>query len=370
MNMNKDEDFYVKEYKRYADIYRDICMKSRNNQRGMQIAELRKKYGLKKSDIETLFKFVEECYDKISSDATNGKWYDFEIYKPICSEAERRLIAEGKLQFEMDEKTEERTVEDFDEECFIRITDNVSLILKKLSEDNIDITNASLLARLGEDEKLRNLWNRISSVSISESNILTKGVKDIPSEKQQEKKKVWIRGILQSAYCEVKTFTWKDYRNILPLGLYFDYVIKRYKCVYYDKKTDSRKEMRLDDLKYIELMNQSILEEPEKEMKERFNIENYIQEVQKETMKIKVYREANVIQKIENLLKYNQCTKEEADDYVVFRFKTDDPDEYMKVFNSYGRSVVILEPKRLQEDVLEMISNTLQKYEEIEKQTS
>lgn len=370
MKMNDENNFYQNDYKRYVDMYRDICINSRNNQKGMRIADIRKKYGLKKTDIETLFKFVGECYDKISSDSENGQWYDFEIYKPVGSPKYKNYQEQIDFEWDENEDIEEKSVNDFDDECYIRITDNISLILKRLNESNIDITNASLLSKLGEDEKLRKLWNRISNVSISENNIIVKGIKEKSNQKQQYNKKIWIRGIIQPCWCEVKAFTWKKKKVILPLGLYYDYVIKRYKCVYYDKISNSRKEVQLDELEKVELTNDDILVNSLKKMKLHFNIEDYIKEIQKETMKLKVYNEANVINKLEELLKNNQCTKVDMEECVIFQFKTDDSDEYMKVFNSYGSSVIILEPKRLQEDVMEMINNTLTKYEMIEKQTT
>lgn len=362
--MNKEINFYESNYEKYADMYMDICKHSKNGSEGMRIADIRKKYGLKKADIKILIKFID-CYQNVVTILKNENYCGVEIYKPAFHEEEKNQLNQQSYEMgdNIDLEFKDRSIDDFDDDCYICIADNISLISKKLSENNIDITNASLLTKLEEDHDLFRLWNRISNVSLLEDNIIMKGSKVEFGQKQQYNKKIWICGILQSCWCGMKLFNWKKMNSVLPLGLYYDYVIKEYKCVYYDKTSTKCKEERLSNIENVELTDTNILEDSVKELKENFDIEDYIKEIQIETMKLKVYREANVINKLKELLQYNQCFLQEFDDYVIFEIKTDDPDEYMKIFNSYGRSVIILEPKRLQNDVMEMIDNTLSKYE-------
>ena len=342
---------------RASELYADICQKSLyGKQRGMLIYEIRKKYNLKKRDLTTLFQFLNKCVDVLREGHSN--YYFYKVTEKQKEEDKIELTDIDKIEW----AAEDCDIENFDDDCYVVIEDDISLLHKKIDEDNVDITNASLLVKLGKDKSFQKIWKQVSRIPLGEEYIIDKGNDGEITHIFETTKKEWVQAIIKSNYVSVKGYRWSTPQIVLPLGLYFDYVTKYYTCVYCRNIGEGLEEIRLNEIEEIEICNNQ-LENALKKIKQRFNIHDYVKSIQTEIMKIKVYREGKVIYKLQELLKENQYEIIEYDDYDIISFKTDDPDEYLKVLNGFGKSVIVLEPERLQDDVIEMIDNTLNKYE-------
>lgn len=367
MNMNEEENFFQNEYKRFADVYLDICIHSSNNQKGMRVGDLRKKYKLSRNNVVTLLKCLNDY-----SENDYGKYVNqFEIYSFSDNDdmnAVKYSDFDSKAGYYEADEIEEKGLDNFGDDDYIHFVDNMSILVKKLNEDNIDIANASFFAKINHDKKLLTLWDRISDVSPMENSIILKGAEKDDSWWENSSKKVWINGIIQSYWCDIKGKKWKKTKSVLPLGLYFDYVLKRYKCVYYDEQKDCIKEDWLNELNIEENKDNALVNGLANMVKSGFDIGEHIKKIQNKKMVLKAYPEANVINKLKELLRNNQLeTKSEKDGCEIFEFMTDDPDEYMEVFNEYGSSVLLLEPEESKQDVLDKIDVTLKKYGELMK---
>ncbi|MDD6207426.1 MAG: WYL domain-containing protein [Clostridiales bacterium] len=359
-----DEELILK----VSNLYCDICNASlRGKQRGMRIRDIRKKYGLEKRDLKVLLRFL-----KNSEKALGDEVVRYMLYK--IPEKQQEEDNKQILDFSEVEDSEETWNEDnFDDECFIRIEYTMSVLTEKIAEDNVDITNVALLGKLTEDESFRKMWNQISRVSMDSAYIIDKGNTHERNQAFEENKRIWINSIIKWNSVSILECGKRKTRTVLPFGLYYDQVIEHYKCVFGEEHCGFCKEVLLDDIDEIEICEESLSDFADKELVERkrqFDIYDYIKSTQTEIMELKVYREGHVIDKLNELLKENQCELKEYDDYVLFSFKTDDAEEYLKKMNGYGRSVIVLKPERLREHVMDSIENTLKKYDMLDLQIS
>ena len=337
-------------------LYGDICYFTNNEKgRGMQISAIRKKYGLEKRDLQTLFRFLQKC-DEVYGD-TSTKSINYFVYK--VSKEQQKLDKIELLDYvDIEEDEGEWSTENFDDTCFVRIEDSISVLYKKISENNIDITNVALLDKITNDEEFRKSWSQVSDVSLEESYIIDKGNND--RKQIEDIKKAWVRACVKCNCLRINNSA----KEVLPLGLYYDYVTQKYKCVYWQE--NKKQKILLETITQIESLEESTLSLDKnslKEIKQTFNIYDYIKSVQVEEMELKVYDEAKVIYKLKELFKDNQCEVEEYDGYAIFRIKTEKPEEYLNVLNGYGRSVIILKPENQKKKAIEMINTILEKYE-------
>ena len=341
-------------------LYDDICYFTNNEKgRGMQISAIRKKYGLEKRDLQTLFRFLDK-YDEVYGD-TSVESFNYFVYK-VSKEQEELDKIELLDYVDVEEDEGEWSTEHFDDTCFVRIEDSISVLCKKISENNIDITNVALLDKITNDEEFRKSWSQVSDVSLEEAYIIDKGNND--KKQMEDIKKAWIRACVKCNCLKINNSA----KEMLPLGLYYDCVTQKYKCVYWQE--NKKQKILLETIAQIDSLEENTLSLDKnslKEIKQTFNIYDYIKSVQVEEMELKVYDEGKVIYKLKELFKDNQCVVEEYDDYAIFRIKTDEPEEYLKVLNGYGRSVIVLKPENQKKEVIEMINNTLEKYEMLKK---
>ena len=94
-----------------------------------------------------------------------------------------------------------------------------------------------------------------------------------------------------------------------------------------------------------------------------FNIQEYIESIQTEKMTLRVFREGKVIDKLKNLLCDNKLQIVNEVEYDVFTFMTENPWQYNTIIKSFGKSVVVMEPDYIREDMIESTKEALSFYE-------
>ena len=94
-----------------------------------------------------------------------------------------------------------------------------------------------------------------------------------------------------------------------------------------------------------------------------FDIQDYLTEIQKYKMVLRVYDEGNVRKKLELLLRDNQLKIEKKEDYDVYSIMVSDEQLYAEKIRQFGRSVIIEEPKEIKEDMIAEIKEIMTLYE-------
>lgn len=342
-----------KELLNVSRMYYDICYAScYGNRRGISVKELKSKYKLKKRDIDVFAKLIAQ-YDIIYDNASLA----YSIYR---FNSKNEVPDESISYADLYDEVEDVDVKDIDNNCFIRIEDYVTVLQKKIDGETVDITNVAFVKEIGE--KVSELWNSISDEKLTPEYIVDKKASlDIP-EHILENKREWVSAIVRCCQAEVTYCIGGDRKikkeKVYPVGQYYDRFLEEYKCVY-----------TLDDKKYSELELGNIhsvrICSDSPEMESKFNIDEYIHTIQKEKMVLKVFHEGKVNQKWKGMLCDNQLKITEYQEYDLFEFMTDDPWEYFRIINGHGRSVVVVEPQYLRDNIYETAKKALAYYQKL-----
>lgn len=330
--------------------YLEICRASTGGaKRGLNVGEFRKKYKLKPSGVMPMLEFIRSQFD---SDISTIK--DFSVYK-ICNDIKKY---EGIPFNELDADDYEEldiSAERVGDEYFIYVDDEISLLIARLKKEDcsLDIRNAAMLSNL--KGKLGDLWNKISEQTLDSKNIIFKSRE--AGNREKENKARWINAAIRgkAVECHLNGVSNIIKETVRPLGIYYDKCLDTYFCVY--RKNDGT--VRHCELWYIYKV---ILDEKSEAVLSEFNIRAYMKSICTERVTLKVFKEAKVLEKLKRLLEENELTTEEFDDYCILRFKVYEPYDYINIFNGYGRSVVILEPKYLHDRILKSTEDALTYY--------
>lgn len=340
-----------------SKMYYDICYEScHNNNRGISIKDLKKKYNLRKRDIPVLLNFIK-TYDVNYDMGYESISLDYLVYRF----ANDKELPDKEIKFEdLDEDLYEEVLyeEDIDDSCFIRIIDDIAIIQEKISSSDIDWTNASFIE--GISDSIHDSWQNISNAKLNKDYIVNKknGV-DIPEHLLENKRK-WIMAVvnLSLVYMDYRSGTGKKIarKKVVPAGLYYDKFLEKYIFVYTADK-ENYLDIEMDNIIKITVLDETY------EIKPAFNIDKYIHSIQTEKMVLKVFHEAKVIQKLKELLSENQVNVKEYDGYDILEFMTGNPWQYLRVINGFGRSVVVKEPAYIQKNILDATRTALSYYD-------
>lgn len=331
-------------------MYSDICYAScYGNQWGSLVKELRKKYNLRMRDIRNFVEFM------LAYDSYDGRSFSYSIYRFWKNEE----IPDANIPFESLESYEEILDEkEIDDDCFIRIVDDIIILQEKIAGLDINVTNASFVKRIREE--VYSTWNRISDAKLNPEYIVNKkDEKNIP-EHLVKSKKEWIEAAINcfQAVMQYRVGGGTKFyqKKVWPLGLYYDKFLQKYYCVY-TLDYEECLEIELEDIFKISVQNQI------GDMNFAFHIDEYIKKNQTEQMSLKVFHEAKVSQKLKTMLDENQLEVTEGKDYDIFTFRTDDPWQYLRIINGFGKSVIVEEPYYIREGVLDTTREALSYYE-------
>lgn len=316
-------------------IYVDLC---EAGERGIRIGDLKKKYKLSNTNIRVLI--------------------DYLIYQSDIGEIPPfEIIRKGS---EPDVEDEEETEEDqdttelvWDNDCVLCIYDEMVKFISKDIDANM-FQNPTLLKQIQNTNIFDTSDNKVLPDMVIDKNDKTK--------KNKEADKVlmrWIDACMYDRILEInqRENRWSKNREVLPLGVYFERLLGTYMCVY---RTKSRiDEMDLDMLLIVD-------EKEELEEGEQFNIRDYLRNIRTETMVLKVYhKEAKVYEKLRKLLADYELSIEEHEEYVIMSCKVKESMQYLDLIRGFGKSVLVLEPTELRDDIMGAIKEALTLYESL-----
>lgn len=348
--MGKMTEGYNEKLFQTGRMYSDICYASYyGNQWGVSVKELRKKYNLIMRDIRTFVEFM------LAYDNYDGRTFSYSIYRF----GKNKEIPDANIPFKSLESYEEIFDKgEIDDDCFIRIVDDIIILQEKIAGLDINVTNASFVRKVKDE--VYSIWNRISDAKLNPECIVNKRAEKNISEHLLRSKKEWIEAAI-NCYQVVMQYRvggrTKFYqKKVWPLGLYYDKFFQKYYCVY---TLDYREclEIELEDVLKIFVQNEI------GDINFEFNIDEYIKKTQIEQMSLKVFHEAKVSQKLKTMLNENQLEVTEGKDYDIFTFKTDNPWRYLRIINGFGKSVIVEEPSYIRENVLDTTKEALSDYE-------
>ena len=307
---------------------------------------------MKNRDIKSLISFLKN-YDLLDSEIM----VRYDTYKLTSN------YTKEKDHLPLNELDEE-DVEDIDlegdvidNEAFIRIEDSVMILQERMKEYDVDLTNASFIHSIRDE--MNEIWNKISDVKMNADYVILKEERNILLENIRTIKREWILAVVK------RKAVLMDYRisgmevksqKVFPLGLYYNKFLEQYKCVYYDEKEQCN-EIMLDEIENI------MMYEDQYRKRIDFNIQEYIESIQTEKMTLRVFREGKVIDKLKKLLCDNKLQIVNEVEYDVFTFMTENPWQYNKIIKSFGKSVVVMEPDYIREDMIESTKEALSFYE-------
>ena len=179
-------------------------------------------------------------------------------------------------------------------------------------------------------------------------------------------KKMWIDAIIKHKILKIVTSDGTAIENseVKPLGLYYPDGSDRQRGVYKKiVKTENSEEV-IDEVEFdnirdcTELKNRRFKPIP-------FSIKKYLNNKKQQYMLLRVYPQAHVLEKLKKVFIDNLQEESKSDGYVRVKVKTDDPMQYCKLLESYGKSVLVEEPKELQNQILENAKECLTFYEKL-----
>lgn len=337
-----------------SNIYKAICLASSMGKKlGLSVGKLKKEYKMKPRDIKLLLSFLENFI------IDDNFYIQFEVYR-----LSNEIIANDKFNNctyeELIDYIEDvdLTQDDLTNDVFIKIQDKIFILGEKIHEDNIDIRNASLIQSIRD---IGETWNKISNFQINEDYILIKESTDLLPKDKKSIKRNWINAIVKGHQVNLEykfSSGRKKDKKVLPIGMYYNKFLTDYIYIYlenlYEKK--EYKDIYLSDISSIKVYDD------DNSYSFDFNIDEYITSTQKEKIVLYVFHEGNVGKKLKSLLADNQLDVKYGKDYDIFTFMVEDSWQYMKVIKSYGRSVIVVEPEIIKENIIDNINETLNIY--------
>lgn len=142
----------------------------------------------------------------------------------------------------------------------------------------------------------------------------------------------------------------------IPVGLYYDKFLQKYYGVFLEEN-GTVNEIDISDIRKVNVSKEEISNN------RNFDIQDYLTEIQKYKMVLRVYDEGNVRKKLELLLRDNQLKIEKKEDYDVYSIMVSDEQLYAEKIRQFGRSVIIEEPKEIKEDMIAEIKEIMTLYE-------
>ena len=332
------------ELMRACALYCEICDYTINgNGRGMSIKEIRKKYGLKRREMAVLLQFLieiadmESCVEFVEYD-TEGRIKETDLSN--VDEAIGKTIGKKK------------------KDVYIRIMDrNAFMPKERLSQEDFHIQNKTFLQNLNQND-VSEVVKKISNVLEEDlvNFVVNKGEKRNSLLERKVKHKL-ISAILYNRVTEITGYG-QDARKkkVHPVGLYYIKLLEVYRLVYYEIYPNQKEEMELSQIKNVEILDETY--------DTKFNIYEYIEQKRTEKLILDVYREGNVVKKMDLILSEYDVQKDDKEDRIEYQFMAESADIFENVIKSFGRSVIVKEPTWLRDKILHSTEEILHFYEE------
>ena len=237
----------------------------------------------------------------------------------------------------------------------------VGIKLRLNLEDTLKLYN--IIEESYIDKKIRKSFlNEIGTHNIKEYKYITKGIGKYPtSDKTISTKNDLIEAIYMDNIINLKYYSRKNKRpvyinNLLPLGVYYDAIKSNWYAVCEYKEKIS--EYRID-------MIQEIIAKGQKQT--NFDIEKYLRAMRDVNLKIKIFSENNVLHKILNIFNGYEYELDEVENGTyILNVMVKDAFYFKPFIDSFGESVIVLEPKRLRDEIIEdskKLLDRIKKYE-------
>jgi hypothetical protein len=323
-----------------CDLYKSVYVASRyGEEKGMSVKELKKKYGLKQRDIRVLLEYLAS----LAYMSRDSKYHvEFDVL---------RYDEKGKLLDDVDIDYSE-----IDDEDYIYVYDRIDVIHEKLTDEDIDYNNETFLDKLNSIED-NPMWDKISNVTLDNC-IINKGKSSILSEELLKHKLSWIEAVLKQRKAKITHIVdgKKIEETVVPLGLYYIGLLNEYRCVYRDNNGYDQE----NDLQSVINICPS-----DEVCKRKFNLDSYLEKKRQKDLWLRVYKEGNVIAKLDRLLYDYKHSTSDMGDYLLYKIKTDDVWQFENVINGFGRSVIVEKPddyrKHFEDEALEALNFLRQK---------
>lgn len=353
-----------------SKIYQYICVTSETGRRrGCSIKELKKEFHLKNRDIVNLISFLNNY-------GSANVYSRFDIYRltdHYMSQKDQKeslifealddddvnypdiYIASDDPDDDDSDLSNDDDMEYFDpktspDNTYIRIED-FSPMLEKLLIGDVDLTNAAFIHNLPDDIA------SISDFKMSANYIVLKEEHMDRKTKVPDKKMNWILAVVTNSMVSIAKITNpQTLETVLPLGMYYNKFLDKYYCVY-QKDEKKYQELALDEISKLETLDDKHGDDV------HFNIDKYIKHIQKVQIVLRVYKEANVAEKLKKLLSDNQLSVKEGELYDIFTFMVKDAQQYIKTLKSYGKSVIVMEPADIRQEIIESTNEALNFYQ-------
>lgn len=284
-----------------VNVYSHICSKGTN---GVYVSELIDKFNIKLNDIRSFVKALD-LYEDIHYEIENEDDEDMNITKKT------KIIIIGEAYYLKSRYND-------------YICNLIALILNHNKDDN-DIINI--------------IGNRINFKYIDKSIINNTLIDEI-----KEIKKQILNSIINNKYINI-TYNCNEKivksNDVYALGMYYDDIVNNYYVI-----LNNGLEVSFRDIRYIEELNKAVKYDI------KFYINKYLKEKANSKLKLRVYDEAKVVEKIDNIFKKNEIKREKYSDFYKYTIYVDDPYKYKNIINNYGMSVIVEEPIELRQEII------------------
>lgn len=226
--------------------------------------------------------------------------------------------------------------------------------------DSLDILNVSLM------ERYQSITSQITGPFLlsNPTTIIDKRTKQTIAD-QTEKiqiKETWTQAIIKHNILEIMIRDGNIIENkeVKPLGLYFPEGSDCPRVIFLPVESKEIREIELDNIRRCtKLKNRRFKAVP-------FSIEKYLKNKKPQYIILRVYPQAHVLDKLKKVFSTNLQVDSETADFVRVKIKTDSPMQYCKLLESYGKSVLVEEPKELQNQIIENAKECLAFYEKLQ----
>ena len=303
-------------YENIVNMYGYICSKQ---QKGVLVSNLIDKFNVNLKDIKDFIRVLDLFYEEIHYEIINNE--DSNLFEEDLNEYIDKnsiIIIQGYAYFL---KSKYNPV----------INSNIYEILKYYNKGNniIDIIGKPISYKYIDK-------------SSTDENVL--------GESNEIKQNI-INAIVENKYIEL---TYKNKANSLisingyVLGIYYDEILNEYFVILNDYL-----EININSIVKFHILNKKI------NFKVKFDVGDYLKNKACNRLVLKVYKEANVIEKINFVFRNNKYTITNKNEYIIYNILVDNPFKYINIINNFGMSVIVMEPLDLREKIITQTKNAI-----------
>lgn len=335
------------ELKEIYSVYNRICNAYKKNE-VLTVKKLRKEHGIQKRDMKIFLEFMYTYICLMGDSAIDLYIYDSNGKEYNTEKIQEYVEIEVNSPKEVDDLAK-RVMEIMNDNWSIRVEDSIKTYVSKM--DSVPVLNVPK-----QDHDIVNEIKKFGNIKVETLKMIDKSTSgDFPFQKKRE----WIRAILTNKKVRIaKNISNKKIKEEekIPVGLYYDKFLQKYYGVFLEEN-GTVNEIDISDIRKVNVSKEEI------SINRNFDIQDYLTEIQKYKMVLRVYEEGNVRKKLELLLRDNQLKIEKKEDYDVYSIMVSDEQLYAEKIRQFGRSVIIEEPKEIKEDMIAEIKEIMALYE-------